>query len=156
MDFFVAFKYLHIVSMFFAVALAVSTEIVVRRVATSGDVPAIRGLTPRVRPLGNVATAFFIAGVIFGFVAAITGQINLLSPWLILAYVAFVSATLIGILVTDPWTRRLEAAAVGSPDDAASAELQAVIADPLARAATWALMALIAVLVFLMVVKPFA
>ncbi len=41
MDPFVAFKYLHIVSMFFAVALAVSTELVFRRVAASGDARTI-------------------------------------------------------------------------------------------------------------------
>lgn len=33
MEAFVAFKYLHVVAMFFAIALAVSTELVVRRVA---------------------------------------------------------------------------------------------------------------------------
>lgn len=37
MEPFVAFKYLHIVSMFFAVALVVSTELVLRRVAGSGE-----------------------------------------------------------------------------------------------------------------------
>ena len=33
MEPFLAFKYLHIVSMFFAVALAVSSELVLRRIA---------------------------------------------------------------------------------------------------------------------------
>lgn len=156
MEPFVAFKYLHIVAMFFAVALAVSTELVVRRVATSGDVRGIRATVPRVRPLGNIATILFLSGVVFGIVAALTGQINLLAPWLILAYVAFVGATLIGMRVSDPWAARLEAAAVASGDDAPSDELRSVIADPVARAGTWALMVLIATLVFLMVVKPFA
>jgi predicted integral membrane protein DUF2269 len=156
MELFVAFKYLHIVSMFFAVALAVSTEIVLRRVAASGDPVAIRTVVERLRPLGNVATLLFVAGVAFGIVAALTGQINLLAPWLLLAYVAFVAATLIGIFVTDPWTRRLEAAAVATTEGGTADALQDVLADPVARAATWTLMALIAVLVFLMVVKPFA
>jgi predicted integral membrane protein DUF2269 len=156
MDPFVAFKYLHIVSMFFAVALAVSTEVVLRRVATSGDAAAIRTVLPRVRPLGNVATLFFVAGVAFGIVAALTGQMNLLAPWLLLAYAAFVCATLIGVLVTDPWAARLEAAAVATAEGGPSDALQVVVGDPFARAGTWALMLLIAALVFLMVVKPFA
>lgn len=155
MDPFVAFKYLHIVAMFFAVALALSSEIVLRRVATSGDVRAIRAIVPRVRPLGNIATVLFLSGFAFGIVAALTGQINLLAPWLILSYVAFVSATLIGALVSDPWAKRLDEAAVASPDDAPSDALRSVIADPVARAGTWALMALVAALVFFMVVKPF-
>jgi hypothetical protein len=153
MDSFVVFKYLHVVSMFFAVALAVSTELVMRRVASSGDAQTIRTVVPRVRPLGNLSTGFFLAGVAFGVVAALTGQMDLLAPWLLLSYAAFVGATLIGMLVTEPWTARLESAAAeaGSPEG-----LRAVIADRGARAGTWALMALVAVLVLLMVVKPFA
>jgi hypothetical protein len=156
MEPFVAFKYLHIVSMFFAVALALSTELVVRRVATTGDAGAIRTVVPRVRPLGNIATILFLAGFAFGIVAALTGQINLLAPWLLLAYAAFVGATLIGIFVSDPWVSRLEAAAVATAEGGSSDALQAVIGDPVARAGTWALMILVAALVFLMVVKPFA
>jgi hypothetical protein len=156
MEPFVAFKYLHIVSMFFAVALAVSTELVVRRIATTGDAATIRTVVPRVRPLANLSTGFFLAGVAFGIIAALTGQMNLLAPWLLLSYAAFVGATAIGMLVTDPWAARLEAAAVASADGGSSGALQTVIADPVARAGTWALMLLVAVLVFLMVVKPFA
>ena len=153
MESFVVFKYLHVVSMFFAVALAVSTELVMRRVASSGDAQTIRTVVPRIRPLGNLSTGFFLAGVAFGVVAALTGNMNLLAPWLLLSYAAFIGATAIGMLVTEPWTARLETAAAdgGSPEG-----LQAVIGDPGARAGTWALMALVAILVLLMVVKPFA
>lgn len=156
MDAFVAFKYLHVVAMFFAIALAVSTELVVRRVAASADARAITTTVSRVRPLANLSTLFFLAGIAFGFVAALSGQMNLLAPWLILSYVAVAGAFLIGMLVTDPWVGRLHTAASTSPDGEASAELQAVIAEPLARSGTWALMVLVAILVFLMVVKPFA
>ncbi|MEX0625262.1 MAG: hypothetical protein WD402_01820 [Chloroflexota bacterium] len=156
MDPFVAFKFLHIASMFFAVALAVSGEIVLRRVAVTHDVGAIRVTVSRVRPLGNVSTILFLAGVAFGIVAALTGHLDLLAPWLILAYVAFVGAMLVGILITDPWVGRLAAAAANSPDNAASEGLRTVIGDPIARAGTWTLMVLIAALVFIMVVKPLA
>lgn len=40
--------------------------------------------------------------------------------------------------------------------DGASMELAAVIADPFARAGTWALMTLISIIVFIMVVKPWS
>ena len=59
----------------------------------------------------------------------------------------------IGITVTDPWVGRLEKAAEASAGGSSDA-LDAVIDDPLARAATWALMFLVAFLVFVMVVKP--
>ena len=157
MDLFIAFKYLHVVAMFFFVAMAVSGEVVTRRVAGSQDVTAIRTTVGRVKVLtGPVAGGFLLAGVVFGVAAALTGQINLLAPWLILAYVAFATAMAIGFLVTDPWVGRLEKAAAASPTQPPSAELLNVIDDPAARIGTWALMALIATLVFLMVVKPFA
>ena len=155
MDAFVAFKYLHVVSMFFAVALAVSGEIVVRRVAQSGDVRAIRTTVEKVKPLsGPIATCLFLAGVAFGIVAALTGQIDLLRPWLIAAYVAFITAVAIGVVITDPWVVRLEQAAAASPDGTASPELVAVIDEPRARIGAWALQGMIAFMVFLMVAKP--
>ena len=155
MDAFVAFKYLHVVSMFFAVALAVSGEIVVRRVAQSGDVRAIRTTVEKVKPLsGPIATGLFVAGVVFGIIAALTGQIDLLRPWLIAAYVAFITAVAIGVVITDPWVVRLEQAAAASPDGAASPELVAVIDEPRARIGAWALQGMIAFMVFLMVAKP--
>jgi len=154
MDPFIAFKFLHIGTMFFAVALAVSGEIVMRRVAVTHDVRAIRTTVSRVRPLGNLATALFLAGVAFGVIAALTGQIDLLAPWLILAYVAFVGAILIGVLISDPWAERLGRAADASPEGEASEALRIVIGDPVARGATWALMGVIAAMVFIMVVKP--
>ncbi len=156
MELFVAFKYLHIASMFFAVALALSGEIVLRAVANSAEVVAIRTTAARVRPLANISTVLFLAGVGFGILAALAGQIDLLATWLILAYVAFVAAMALGITISDPWVGRLERAAAESPPDAASDALRAVIADPLARAASWALMVLVALIVFVMVVKPFA
>lgn len=154
MEAFVAFKYLHIAAMFFAVGLALSGELVLRAVASSRDVRAIRTTAARVKPLANLSTVLFLAGVAFGIVAALTGQIDLLAPWLILAYVAFVAAMAIGITISDPWAGRLEAAAAESSDDAPSEALAAVITDPLARAGSWALMLMIAALVFVMVVKP--
>ena len=151
MDAFVAFKYLHIVSMFFAIALAVSTELVVRRVAGSVDARVISTTIAKSRPLANLSNLLFLAGIAFGIAAALTGNMNLLAPWLILAYVAVAAAFAIGMLIIEPWTQRLDAAATGSTGD-----LTAVVDDPIARAGSWALMVLIALLVFLMVVKPFA
>lgn len=155
MDPFLAFKFLHVVSMFFFVAMAVSGEVVLRRIAASRDVRTIRTVVPRIRVLtGPVATAFLVAGLGFGVLAALTGQINLLAPWLLLAYAAFVAAMAVGFGVTDPWVGRLERAAIASGDATPSDELITVIDDPMPRYGTWVLMALVAILVFIMVVKP--
>jgi hypothetical protein len=155
MEWFIAFKYLHVVTMFFAVALALSGEMVMRRVAASNDVRAIRTTVTRVKPLsGPIASVLFMTGVVFGVLAALAGQIDLLRPWLVLAYVAFVAAVVIGVTIIDPWVARLERTAAESPDDEASDALRAVVGDPRARAGSWALSGMIALLVFLMVVKP--
>jgi len=154
MEPFVAFKYLHIVSMFFAVALAVSGELVLRGVASSADPGAIRTAIARIEPLSRGADVLFLAGVAFGIIAAVTGRMNLLAPWLVLSYCAVVAAFALGALVIQPWAKRLEAAASASPDGASSPELRRIVDEPVARFATWALMALIAAIVFLMVVKP--
>ena len=155
MEAFVAFKYLHVVSMFFAVALAVSGELVMRRVAASVDPVAIRTMITRIQPISRAADGFFVAGVAFGIVAALTGQFSLLAPWLLASYVLVASALAIGVLVIGPWVSRLEAATAVTAGGGSS-DLQAVVDEPVARFGTWGLMAIIATLVFLMVVKPFA
>ncbi|HVM25163.1 MAG TPA: hypothetical protein VM253_07195 [Candidatus Limnocylindrales bacterium] len=154
MELFVVFKYLHIVSMFFAIALALSGEQVLRRIAASGNVVAIRVAGGRVKPLIVLSNGFFAAGLAFGVVAALTGQINLLAPWLVASYVAVAAAFFIGMTITDPWVARVEAEAAGSPDGMPSPELQALIDDRRVALGAWALMGLLAFIIFLMVVKP--
>src|SRR5919106_3139543 len=88
MEAFVVFKYLHVVTMFFAIALAVSTELVVRRVAMSRDPGAISTAIARSRALSNLSSVLFLAGIAFGIIAALTGNMDLLAPWLVLSYVA--------------------------------------------------------------------
>lgn len=155
MEAFLAFKYVHVAAMFFAIALALSTEQVVRRVAGSGDPRSIETAVSRSEPLSKASDAFFGVGIVAGIIAALTGNMNLLAPWLILSYVAVAAAFAVGMLVIAPWSKRLHAAAAASPRDAASAELLSVIHDGRARAGSWVLVGLIALLVFLMVVQPF-
>lgn len=155
MEAFLAFKYVHVLAMFFAIALALSTEQVVRRVAGSGDPRSIETAVSRSEPLNNASDALFGVGIVAGIIAALTGNMNLLAPWLILSYLAVAAAFAVGMLVIAPWAKRLHAAAAASTDGAASAELRAVIDDPGARAGSRVLVGLIAVLVFLMVVQPF-
>jgi hypothetical protein len=155
MEPFIVFKYLHIVSMFFFVAMALSAEVVTRRVAGTRDVAAIRATVKSVKLLnGPIAGGLLLSGLAFGVLAALTGQMNLLAPWLLLAYAAVVCAAALGFGIADPWVGRLERAADASALDAPSAELVAVIDEPVPRYATFALMFLVAFLVFVMVVKP--
>lgn len=154
MDAFLSFKFLHIISVTFAVALAVSAEIVLRRVAATGDASAIRTTIARTEPLGPLSGGLFILGLIFGILAAITGQMDLLRPWLIASYVLFAGAFAISLGVIAPWVARLDKAAAAAVADGPSATLQEVVNDPVARAAAWGLQVIVVAIVFLMVVKP--
>jgi hypothetical protein len=155
MDAFLSFKFLHIVTMIFAVALAVSGEIVLRRVAATGEASAIRTAIERTKPLGSISGGLFILGFVFGILAAVTGQIDLLRPWLIASYILFAGAFAISLGVLDPWVGRLQAASVATTEAGGQSEpLQEVIDDPVARAAAWGLQVMVVLIVFLMVVKP--
>lgn len=147
---FLLLKFLHVGSMFLATALAVGPSILLYLVARSGNVDAIRrtfGLSTAVFRAGG---AFYGLGLLFGFVAALNGQIDLTASWLITAYV------LVGVLIAfnlgfERWTRRIDRAVDGI---APSAELGAAMRS---RAPVYALTGMILLtlsIVFVMVVKP--
>lgn len=156
MDLFLTFKFLHIAAMFFAVAAALFSEIGVQAVARRGDVLGLRSLAPVLEVLGKSTPPLFVAGLIFGLLAAWTGQFNLLAPWLLMAYVLFAFAMALGTLVTEPWTNRVVQAALASPTEAPSAELQAAIDDRRGPISAAVLVAVIVAFVFVMVFKPFS
>ena len=120
MEAFLAFKYVHVAAMFFAIALALSTEQVVRRVAGSRDPRSIETAVIRSEPLTKLSDALFGIGIVAGIIAALTGNMSLLAPWLVLSYVAVASAFAVGMLVIAPWSKRLEAASAASPDGTGS------------------------------------
>ena len=151
---FIVFKFLHIAMMFTAVAGTVIPEVVLHMVANTRDARAIATMAHISERIGKVLPAFFIGGAIFGLLAAWSGEMNFLAPWLVTAYVLFVTATAIGFLFSDPWVARLRTAAVASGDGPASSELEAVIEEPRARIASVALILIIFVFIGLMVFKP--
>ena len=151
---FTLFKFLHILTLFLAVASAAIPEVVLHRVAASNNVPAIRVVSGFASTLGKMLPIFFVGGAIFGLLAAFTGELNFLAPWLIAAYIVFVIAMVTGATITGPWTGKMSMAAEASPTDAPSAELLAVVHDRRALIGSVILMSAIVVIIFLMVVKP--
>ena len=147
------FKFLHIALMFSAVAATVIPEVVLHLVANTRDVRAIATMAHIAERIGKVVPVLFVSGAVFGLLAAWVGSMNFLAPWLIAAYVLFVTATVVGTLFTDPWVARLRTAAVAS-GDAPSAELIAVIDEPRSKVASAFLMLLVVVIIAIMVFKP--
>jgi hypothetical protein len=152
-ELFVVFKFLHIASMFTAVAATVTPEIVLHLVASSRDPRSITTFANVAERIGKITPAFFIGGAIFGLLAAWAGELNFTAPWLLATYVLFVVAIIVGITVTDPWVARLRHAAASS-GDAPSGELVAVIDDARSKIASAWLMATLVVIIALMVFKP--
>ncbi len=151
---FLFFQFLHVLTMFAAVAAAMVPEVVLHVMARRGDVPALRAFLPIAERVGKAIPVLFVVGLVFGIVAAITGDIDLLRPWLIASYVVFAIAMATGALLSGPWSQRLATAAFGSPVDAPSDELRAATHDTRGFAASAILMTAVVVIVFLMVVKP--
>lgn len=151
---FTLFKFLHILTMFAAVASAVIPEVVLHRVASSGSVPAIRVVAGIATTLGKLLPVLFVGGAIFGLLAALTGELDFLQPWLIAAYVVFIIAMVAGATTTGPWAARMHAQALASGTDAPSSELSATIHERGALIGSVVLMTAIVVIIFLMVVKP--
>ena len=151
---FILFKFLHVFTMFVAVASSVIPEVVLHQVARSDSVPATRVVAAYAARIGTLLPAFFIGGAIFGLIAAATGQLDFFKPWLIAAYVVFVIAMVTGATITGPWAGRMATAAAASPDDAPSGELVRVMHEPRAVLGSVVLLGAIVVIIFLMVVKP--
>ena len=80
-----AFKVLHILSMFAAVTLLVGEALLYARVIWRSDVAGLAAVRRLLggRPLLGVS--FFIAGIVFGLLAAVTGGFEFFAGWLIAA-----------------------------------------------------------------------
>ena len=85
-----------------------------------------------------------------------SGALNLLAPWLVIAYVLFALTLALHATIGARWFRRMDQLAVASPEDQASVELLATAHAPSARYLTWYTITMVIVFVFLMVTKPFS
>jgi hypothetical protein len=149
------FIFLHIATMFTAVALTIGPTILLRRIGKSGDVPAIRRGFAMAGPIIKVAPALYGLGAALGVVAIFTNGFDPFQPFLLIAYGLFVVATAVGIVFNAPWFQRVTEASANSPDAAPSPELAAELDAPLVRFLDWFDPLIILLFIFDMVVKPF-
>lgn len=96
---------------------------------------AIRVAAKIAYPLQLAGAIFILVGVIFGFVTASIAGFNLGSTWLVVSFVCVGLLWLTGFAIHRAWLVRLARAAEASPDDKASAEVNAIVDDKLAQAA---------------------
>lgn len=149
------FIFLHIATMFTAVAMAIGPTLLLRRIGQSGDVPAIRRSFAMAAPVIRFIPALFGVGALLGIVAIFTNDFDPFQPFLLIAYVLFVIATVVGIRFSGPWFKAVGKASAESPDAAPSPELAAALHHPTARFLDWFDPLIILAFIFDMVVKPF-
>lgn len=149
------FKYLHILTMFAAVAISVGPHLILRRISRSGSVAAIKTAFGAAKSIGQLVPIVFGVGALFGLLAAATGSLNFFKPWLIIAYVIFVVMSVLGARITAPWNMRVGKAAAMNQGDTPSAELQAAVADPAIDTAFMISVIGIVLVLIDMIFKPF-
>lgn len=145
---------LHILAMFIAFGFTTGVGILLTAIARSGDVRTIRTAVKVARPMQIAGGILILIGIIFGFGAAAAVGYDLMSKWLVIAYVLAVLLLIIGVGVHSAWAARLAKAAAASPDDQPSADLSAVLDDRLVAVAGPVSGLLWIGLIAIMVVRP--
>jgi uncharacterized membrane protein len=149
------FIYLHIFAMFLAVALSVGSELVLHRVAATENVTAIRTVFGVAKPIEKAIPMVYGIGFLLGIVAAIVASFNLLALWLLISYVLFIVSSILGGRVVGGWAEKVEHAAAQNQGDAPSEELKALLHDKRAMQGIIANLLVIALIIGMMVFKPF-
>lgn len=125
------FVFLHVLTMFIAVAMGYGPAVLIAMASRNGDVLALRGITRTYNKLGErVIGPTFGLGIIFGVAAIFFHGFDPLLGWLVIAYVLVVLALMITFAFTNPWLARVQAAAEVSPDDRMSPELTKLVRTP--------------------------
>ncbi|HJW21519.1 MAG TPA: hypothetical protein VJ506_03730 [Candidatus Limnocylindrales bacterium] len=148
--------FLHITAMFTAVMVAFGSGLVMRVAYMTGQVAAIRGVGMASARLGRFIPILFIIGGLLGLLTAIYTGVDLLSPWLVIAYVLFTIAMLIGIVENAPWGRRMGALLAQTPDGPLTPEITAMFTDTRVVVLTVVDYLVVVLIIFDMVVKPFS
>jgi hypothetical protein len=149
--------FLHISLIFAGITVGYGVTLMLRVAYMSGQVGIMRGVGFAAGKVGPAIPILFIAGGVFGLLTGIASGLDLLAPWLLIAYVLFVIAMLIGFFENAATGRKLGpllmAADPGQPIPAAVREL---FDSPRARYLLVIDVLLPFLFVFDMVVKPFS
>lgn len=146
----------HITAMFLAIMVAFGSALVMRVAYMTGQVAAVRGVGMASARLGPLIPVLFIVGGLLGLFTAISFGQDLLAPWLVIAYVLFAVAMVIGIVENAPWARRLGALLAQTPDGPLTPEIRAMFTDTRVVVLTVVDYLVVVAIIFDMVVKPFS
>jgi len=148
------FIFLHVLAMFTAVALAYGPAALMVVASRRRDVRALRAIVSTSERLGPAVGIAFAAGIVLGLVSVFLYNFDPLQGWLVIAYVLVVVSLGMTFLFTNPWLKKVAAAAEASPDDQMSAELLELVDSPRNRGLLAFDALLIVLLIADMVLKP--
>jgi hypothetical protein len=147
------FVFLHVLTMFTAVAVSGGIDLLLLRVARSRDAHTIRTVFAAHSRIEPLIPGLFVAGLVFGLIAIFVEGFNPFQPWLLLAYPLFVAGILVGALGMGGWERRMRTVSANAPESGSPA-LEATIEDRSVRYWFGAFWLIIAAIIFVMVLKP--
>jgi hypothetical protein len=148
--------FLHITLMVAAVTVAYGSQLLLRLAYMTGQVAPLRGVAIVSKRVGPIFPVLYVLGGILGLVTAITFGFDLLAPWLIIAYVLFAIAMILGVTVARVEGMKLGKTLATAPDGPITPEIAAFFTEPRAVAVLVIDYVLIIALLFDMVVKPFS
>jgi len=147
-------KFGHVITIIWAITIAEGPILPMIVMVRRRDVAGLRTMIAISRLGERAANPLVLVSIGFGIAAALTGQIDLTASWLLAAYAVLVGAILLGALGGFAHEHRLEEAALASPTDAPSPELEALLRSRWTTALLYVPPLLMATIVLLMVTKP--
>lgn len=149
------FVFLHVLAMVSAVTVAFGPAVIQRRAAQSRHVPTIRAVFGMAKFTGPLIPIFFLIGFVFAIISIFTNGWTPFQPWLLIAYVLFAIGMFDGFRIHAPYARAVAIAADKSPDTSMSPELRQALDNPAEAFVFWLDLAVITLILFDMIVKPF-
>ena len=148
--------FLHITFFIAAITISYGPLLLLRLAYRTGEVGNIRGLVLVHSRLGPLTFVMYMLGGIFGGLTAIAFGFDLLAPWLVIAYVAFAIAVLLGVTENRTWPLRLAEAVKRTPDGPLTPEIRDLFMNRTTLSVLAIDIAWVPVMIFDMVIKPFS
>jgi hypothetical protein len=148
--------FLHITFFITAITISYGPLLLLRLAYQTGEVGNIRWLAVVHSRMGPLTFLMYLFGGIFGGLTAIAFGFDLLAPWLVIAYLAFAIAVLLGVTENRTWPLRLAEAVKRTPDGPLTPEIQALFMNRRTLSVLAIDVAWFFVIIFDMVIKPFS
>lgn len=148
--------FLHITIFVVAITISYGPLLLLRLAYRTGEVANLRWLARVHSSLGPLTFVMYVLGGIFGLLTAITLHVDLLAPWLVIAYVGFAIAIITGVTENRTWPIRLAEAVKRTPDGPLTPEIRDMFMNRRTVSVLVVDIVWMPAMIFDMVIKPFS